>query len=203
LIYLPVDFQIHLINGWQIPIAVLATIGLFRYIIPRLSQRKALFQFLSPRVPAVVSVILLILVIPTSLYYVGSRLLEMSRHRAPYFLVHDEMAALDWLHTSTARDDIVLASLAFGQYVPGLAGNRAFLAHWANTLQFFAKRDSVSKFYSDTARDEERRALVAQFGIRYVVWGEAERRLGNWSPQTVSWLETAWSSPQVTIFRVR
>ncbi|MEK7786759.1 MAG: hypothetical protein AAB658_15220, partial [Chloroflexota bacterium] len=34
LVYLPVDYQIHLINGWQIPIAILATQGLFKYVLP-------------------------------------------------------------------------------------------------------------------------------------------------------------------------
>ncbi len=30
LVYLPVDYQIHMLNGWQVPIAILATRGDFR-----------------------------------------------------------------------------------------------------------------------------------------------------------------------------
>ena len=34
LICVPTDFQIHMLNGWQIPIAVLASKGLFLYVHP-------------------------------------------------------------------------------------------------------------------------------------------------------------------------
>ena len=39
LVYLPVDWQVHLLNGWQVPIAILATRGLFTYIAPAISMR--------------------------------------------------------------------------------------------------------------------------------------------------------------------
>ncbi|MGQ0601235.1 MAG: hypothetical protein ACT4QE_06005, partial [Anaerolineales bacterium] len=38
LIYLPTDYQIKMLNGWQVPIAILATQGLFRYGLPWVGQ---------------------------------------------------------------------------------------------------------------------------------------------------------------------
>ena len=34
LIYLPVDYQIHLLNGWQVPMAILAVTAVFEVLVP-------------------------------------------------------------------------------------------------------------------------------------------------------------------------
>ncbi|MBL8163977.1 MAG: hypothetical protein JNJ61_18460, partial [Anaerolineae bacterium] len=39
LIYIPLNFQIHLLSGWQVVIGVLATIGLYTRILPWLQKR--------------------------------------------------------------------------------------------------------------------------------------------------------------------
>lgn len=206
LIYLPVDYQIHFINGWQIPICILATIGIFRYIVPYLKSMRFGGRFRlrsgTPLVILLAGVLLIVLVIPTNLYLVGWRVLDMSRHQPPYFLLDDEFAAFNWLRQNTTRDDIVLSSLDTGQYVPGFAGNRTYLAHWANTLHFFQKRDQVQRFFDAKSDDAARRALLERGGIRYLVYGEAERKLGGWDPSASALVRRVWASPRVEIFQV-
>jgi hypothetical protein len=43
LIYLPVNYQIHLLNGWQVPIAILAVRGLYTYGRPLAARTARLF----------------------------------------------------------------------------------------------------------------------------------------------------------------
>ena len=53
-----------------------------------------------------------------------------------------------WLDENSRPEDVVLSSLTIGQYVPSVAGNSAFLAHWAQTLDFFEKRRLVGEFFA-------------------------------------------------------
>ena len=58
------------------------------------------------------------------------------------------MQALDWLRVNSQPEDAVLSSLDIGQYIPALSNNHAFLAHWANTVQFYDKQKRVEEFYT-------------------------------------------------------
>jgi hypothetical protein len=73
LIYLPVDYQIHLLNGWQIPIGFLATNAIFDWIIPGvqkwLQYRRPGFVFS----PHFISVPFLLIISLTNIYlYFGA-----------------------------------------------------------------------------------------------------------------------------------
>jgi hypothetical protein len=79
-------------------------------------------------------------VVPVNIYLLAWRFVDLARVDHPYFLSRDEVAALQWLDTNTQPRDIVLSSLTLGQYVPSTTGNSAFLAHWAETLDFYTKQ---------------------------------------------------------------
>lgn len=207
LIYLPVDYQIHFINGFQIPISILATLGVFRFLLPHItSWTRALSErhlHPSPTIlTGMLAAFLLFLVLPTNIYLVGWRVFDMQRHEPPYFLFRDEFAGMAWLRENARSQDVVLSSLQTGQYIPGFTGERAYLAHWANTLDYFRKRDSVGRFFDPAVSDAERRALIETFHVTYVYWGEGERTLGSWDPARASWLKPVWSSRNVTLFAV-
>ncbi len=58
---------------------------------------------------------------------------------APILPRRDEVAALKWLEENSPENAVILSSLDVGQYIPGITGRRAFLAHWAQTLDFYSK----------------------------------------------------------------
>jgi hypothetical protein len=198
--YVPTDFQIHMLNSWQIPMMLLVTKGVYEFVAPAIAARR-----LAPveKVAHWMSVALVIAVLPTNLYLWAWRFLDLGRHDYPYYLQRDEVAALEWLDENSAPEDIVLSSLTIGQYIPALSGNTAFLAHWAQTVDFYDKRDRVSRFFDAATPDEERAQTVSIFGVDYVLRGPAERALGDYDPADVPWLIPAFSAPQVKIYRVR
>jgi hypothetical protein len=160
LIYLPLNFQIHLLSGWQVVTAVLATIGLYKRVLPGLQRR---FQNTPPeRLARYASIALVLLVIPTNAYLFGWRVIVLRRAENPYFLRTDEVAALDYLERQVTGDDVVLASQEIGLFVPALTGARTFLGHWAQTLDFYGKRDSVAAFFN-SATPDLRRGLRALY----------------------------------------
>ncbi|MGD1993861.1 MAG: hypothetical protein PVI59_11770 [Anaerolineae bacterium] len=205
LIYLPVEYQIHFLSGWQIPIAMLATVGLYRAIFPALAESR-LLRRLAARTPlrprSLVAALLVLAVLPTNVYLFAWRFVDLGRHGAPFYLHRDEVAALEWLDANTLPDAVVLSSLTVGQYVPPLAGNTAFLAHWAQTVDFYDKRDRVTRFFDNDIEEADRLETVCTFGVDYVFHGPSERTLGAYRPQDATWLAQAFTTPEVAVYRV-
>jgi hypothetical protein len=198
--YIPTDFQIHMLNSWQIPMMILVTKGLYEFIAPVIAQWK--FR-IGGRAKRLVVVAFVLAVLPTNVYLWAWRFVDLARHNYPFYLHHDDVAALDWLRENTSPDDVVLCSLTVGQYVPAISGNTAFLAHWAQTVDFYDKRNRVARFFDVAAPDEERAETVRAFGVGYVLRGPAERELGGYDPATAPWLVLTFSTPQVDVYRVK
>lgn len=200
LIYLPLDFQIHLLSGWQIVTGVLATIGLYTRVLPLLQRwfrNRSRLQLIRVGAAALV-----LLVIPVNLYLFAWRFIDLRRAEAPYYLSNDTTAAFDYLDTQAQSDDVVLSSLDVGQFVPALTGARAYLAHWAQTLDFYVKRDNVAAFFSSATPDAERQAILREFDVDYVIYSPAERVLGEFDPTSAPYLSEVFASGATIVYAV-
>ena len=178
LIYLPVDYQIHMLNGWQVPIAILATQGVFRYGFPLL-QRWQHGRGTKQAAEKWLPLFFLLLVLPTNLYLLSWRFFDLARHDYPYYLYKDEIAALSWLEGHVETSDVILSSLTIGQYVPAHTGAHAFLAHWAQTIDFYEKQRLVESIYSQETPIATVRTVLNQYGVDYVFCGPSERAMGS------------------------
>jgi hypothetical protein len=196
LLYVPTDFQIHMLNAYQVPLALIAARTLRRRLLPALAPR-------APRIAHWLPLVFVLAVLPTNVYYIGWRMLDLGRHQAPYSLSVHEVAALDWLDRTASSDDVVFSGLELGQYVPARSDARTFLGHWAQTVDFYGKRASVARFFDPATADIERQALLDEFAIRYVLHGPEERALGSFDPSTSALFQPAFSSGDVAIYSVR
>jgi len=200
--YFPVSYQIHYLNGWQVPIAILATMGFYRRVVPWLQDRFGAILRAPVRWERWATVLLILTVIPTNVYLLAWRFVDLSRHQYPYYLHRDEVAALEWLEANTSPDDVVLSGLEVGQYIPSVSGNRAFLAHWTMTARFYDKQDRVAAFFNPSTPDEQRRDTLCRFGVRYVLYGIKERELGALPAEQLPYLQPVFRMPQATLYRV-
>ena len=203
LIYIPTDYQIHMLNGWQVPIAILATYGLFWYVIPFTQKMVQKRQFSwSPRtIQNGVVVALLILVIPTNVYLWLWRFVDLQRQTYPFFLYQEELDAINWLEENAAPDEVVLSSETIGQYLPALAGTHAYLAHWAQTVSYFEKRDNVQKFFSQETSDAQREQILQQHSVDYIFYGSVEQDIGQHQLTKSEFLEEIYASQNVKIYQ--
>lgn len=205
LIYIPTDYQIHMLNGWQIPIAILATQGIFRYIIPWIERRLKSSQ---PRMSTQslqrgLVLAFIIAILPTNIYLFTWRFVELARHDYPYYLHQDEMAALRWLETNAQPDQVALSSLTVGQYIPALTGLHAFLAHWAQTLDFFGKSAMVDEFFAQETTEARRQEILQQYKVDYIFYGPAEQTLGMYDPGQSSLFVEVFSSPSTRLYQFK
>lgn len=196
LLYIPTDFQIHMLTAWQVPVGLIGVRWLHRRAIPAVAAHQ-------PRLARALPSLLLVAVLPTSLYLVSWRMLDLGRHAAPYSLGADEVQALDWLGARATRDDVVLSGLTLGQYVPVYSDARTFLGHWAQTAHFYEKRAAVASFFQVGASDDARRLLLQRHGVSYVIYGAEEQALGGFDPASSPLFKAVFHAGATTIYRVR
>jgi hypothetical protein len=194
-----------MLNGWQVPIAILATIGLFRYIVPALTKRFAQGATEEGRakVQKWAILVFILIVLPTNLYLFAWRFYELSRHDYPYYLYKDEIAAMQWLDDNAAPDDVVFSTLQTGQYIPAMTGTHAYLAHWAQTVAFYEKSEQVNRFFDPATLSDAQAQILAEGRAEWVFYGPAERELGEVDLSKVDGLVLRYSGPLVSIFQVK
>jgi hypothetical protein len=200
LLYVPTDFQVKMLAGWQVPVAIFATRVLFTHVIPSLYRgRRRAPAWLAPSIAA----LFVLSVLPTNAYLLGWRIVDLSRHQYPYYLERDEITAMQWLDRDSTPSDVVLSSLTIGQYIPSESGNSVFVGHWANTVDFYTKQRAVERFFNDTTSQEFRRDLLDQFNVRYVFYSHSERALGGFDPDSSPSLVRVFTSGSASIYRVQ
>lgn len=197
LVYLPLNFQIHLLLGWQVPIAVLAAAALLGIVRPWAARRWG------ARGAGLAVAGLLGLCFATNLYLVAWRVLDLGRHASPYYLSQDEVAALTWLEQQTTRDDVVLGTLEINQHVPVWTDARAFLAHWAGTLDYYTKLDAARAVLDPLAPAEQRRAVLDRYGVSYVIVREQDSPRAALTVEAADDLVPAFAEGEVTVYRRR
>ena len=203
IIYVPTVFQVKLLAALQVPLAILAADLWCTRVGPWLSTWAAhrVGRLAARWAPALV---LAMLILPTNLYLLAWRLIELRRPASELYLTIDEHAALDALARTTGPDDVALAVEAVGRWVPNHGGTRAFLAHWAMTNRYLERRDLVDRFFSASADDAWRRQLLAENGVTYVVWTDRYREAGStFSPAQSPLFEPVHVAPGAGVFRVR
>jgi len=172
LLYIPADFQIHMLSGIQIPIGIIAAETLLDWLAPQLRRRfvpqegedqAGETHWLLRQ--STLAALVILLVIPTNLYLYAWRIKNVMVGHDGIYIAQDDARAMEWLEANTLRTDVVFAPHNVGQYVPGTSGNHVFLGHWAQTVDFAQKRTAVEYFFSQEATDAERRMILDESGV--------------------------------------
>lgn len=210
LVYAPHPQQRRFVQGIQIPLAILATVGWIQVVLPWLAQTRVFRWIVShPRyTPAGLERLLsivFVLIMSLSNWYVLASVTLTATVEQPYplFRMRDEIVAVDWLRANTVRTDAVLSAYETGNYIAAHAGNYVWIGHWTETDAWDSKRKDVERFYNASTKDEERNIFLRDHRIAYIFWGPAERELGAFDLTKTSYLERVFANSNVQIFRVR
>ncbi len=194
LVYIPFNLQRRLTLGVQVPLSILAALGLWRLFV-RGQKADALGEQRRP-VPKdalrrwrIVSVSLVALMSLSNLMILFGAGLEVSRRSPPIFHSRVEINAADWLGSHATDDEVVLAAYETSNYLPTRMSARVFAGHGPETIHSDAKRELQRQFFA--GRDDVfQRELLSEYGVSYVFYGPAERALGDFSPGDVPSLST-------------
>lgn len=171
LLYIPTDYQIKMLTGYQIPIAILAVETVVELVELARGRLPAV------RVARLAAVALLGCVVLTNVYLTAWRVIDLRRNDYPYYLTAGDVVALESLGDNIEPGEVVLASPELGLFVPVYSDARPFVAHWAQTLDYYARRDAVTWFYRATTPNGARLELLADQHVSFVVAGPAEAEL--------------------------
>lgn len=217
LVYLPFRFQRKVAEGMHVPLCILAALAIGDMLLavgsrPRMrnGQRRPLpvaSQWL-------VALVVVAAVIPSNVALMGLILKDLGADGHPYYLRAGEVKAMQWLAAHSKPEDAVLSTMLIGAYLPRVAGNHAFLAHLAETLNFGRKQITVSRFFGHSQAvsrlkvlkpmtDDERMNLARANRLAYVYYGPDEKAIAKVEPRHMRCLELVYDNGQVQIYRFK
>lgn len=192
LVYIPFNLQRRLAVGVQVPLAVLATYGLFE-----LGQK-----YITARRRRLAGAAALILFSLTNLFLLAGGLLAIRVRQPPVFQPGLQIEAMAWLADKTKGGEVVLATHATGNVLPVYASVRTFVGHGPETVYADQKLAQVDAFFGTAVNDTWRLDLLKHFEIDYVFFGPNEKAVGDFDPNLVPYLDEIYQNGAVTIFQV-
>lgn len=195
LIFSPVNAQRRFIQGVQAPLSILAAMGWFEVLLPRLQTTRfwqnlvARPRYDSHRLARFITVFFLLFMSLSNLFVIADLLrVTAVAQPDPLFRLNVELTAVRWLRENIPRTAVVLGDYQTGNYVAAHAGQRVVLGHWVETVEYEAKTADVARFFDAAVSDKWRREFLARHGVDVVWVGPRERALGGFDPEMVSYL---------------
>jgi hypothetical protein len=212
LAYVPyINWRWHLLDGIQIPLAVLATQGLRRtfcraLLLQRRRQMRARGESAARATlgPAVALLALAFVFVASAS---NARIYKRYREKiveggSPMYLPAGELKAMYWLDHAAPDDAVVFVSYATGNYLPRITGNPVFIGEDMLTEAADVRESEVAAFFGTEWTDRQRADLLQRFDVKYVFYGPDEQTLGGYVPRNAAFLATVYSAEGVEIFKV-
>lgn len=203
LLYSPVFFQRRLSEGFHIPLGILGTEGLIitaffvsRLFIPKV-RKMVSYMF--------VSVVVFVMCIGTVLGVqqdVGI-VSKDSMGAYYYYMLSDEIKAMEYLKYKTDGKDIILSNWFYGNVIPGVTGRKVYIGHKAQTNQFENKIKTINTFLLNKNVDEAY-SFLKKNNITYVYLGGNDSILTyGFKPEKKPYLIKVYDEGQAKIYKVR
>lgn len=187
LLYFPFNLQRRFLNGFFVPVALLAALG-----VQYLAADSAI------RFRRYVSV-LIALSLPTNLIILATAVFGVQTHDAQFYVTKGEILAYSWINTSLPENSLVLASPETGLYLPAYSHASVVYGHPFETLDADYLESEVTSFFSGW-NEQQVISFIDDFQVQYLFLGPRERLLGNLIIQE-NW-QLVYESMQVTIYAV-
>ena len=202
--YLPVPFQRKLLMGVHIPLAALAGIGVEHLRQTwRLSGTTALG-------------LAVLITCPSNVRWLRQAAVNMQNNLTEsnqrVFLLPTEVDALRWLrHSAHGAPVLAMPLTGVAGYIPAIGGCSVYVGHWGETPSFAQKLRMARLFYRPGTPQDWRRVFLAESGVRYVLYGPAEKALSGGAAEAelngLGLLEPAYRAGEgnavVTVYRVK
>jgi hypothetical protein len=210
LVFAPLDQQRRYVLGVQIPLAILASIGLTRVALPALKQTATFRRLIQkPRYSVAglerLFIVLFLAIMSLSNIYILADLSANLSFEQPYpfFRTRAEIAAIEWLQANTDRSDIILTGYQTGNYLGAHAGNLVVIGHWAETTDWERKYREAYRFYNSLTDDVWRQDFLNYYDVSYVWLGPEERSLGQYNLDEADYLRTVYRRDGIELYKVR
>jgi hypothetical protein len=187
LLYIPVPFQRRLSLGLFFPMAALAGLGWYSLTV-KLSRSHLL------------TVILILLVIPSNLLVVSAGLLGVAQGEPAVIHYGDELMAYQWVADNLPQGSLILAAPTTGNRIPAFAPLRVLYGHPFETPDADAQKLIVEELFHTGGTASSGMQTLIESGIEYVFYGPREQEIGN--PAWLTELERIGEFGKVRLYKV-
>jgi len=163
LAYAPVGVQRRFLTGITVPLAVYAGIGLWRVLVPAVTERLRNVVLVS-----VLTITSLSTILAIAIPLIGVRDIEHSQY---LYISSAELETLNWLQANADSNDVVLASPDFSLFV-STRGVRIVYGHEHLTPRAADRLNEVKSFYAGTDC-----TVITREHVTLVVIGPREQTL--------------------------
>ena len=91
----------------------------------------------------------------------------------------DWMEAIFWLSKNTTVDDVVFTDYVAGNYIAAYGGNRVYVGHGGQTVDYLNKLALVRAFYTGEMTNDEAKLFLMKNYAKYVFAGPQEMEYGG------------------------
>jgi len=140
--------------------------------------------------------------LPSSLLLIVGGLRTAATPLIPAFVPAEAVAVYRALSDSAEPGEAVLASFQTGNVLPAWAPVRVPMGHGPESIRLRDIRPRVEAFFRAETNDSERRSLLAEHEIRFVLIGPSERLLGTWNADAADYLTEVFSSGGFHVYAV-
>lgn len=166
----PIGVQRRLVEGYQIPLVALATLGL----------TDGLFRYRRWLIPLTI-----FLVLPSNLLLWNGTIQSVLGKHDALFRQADELAIFDWLNKNGPDNQVVLSTFSTGNALPAYTHMIAFIGHSSETVFLVDKTTQVERFYNTATSPTEKLDILRKNQIDYILYGPKEKTLGTFDPSTL------------------
>lgn len=203
LLYLPIQINRRFSNGFHVPLILLATIGitmLWGWAEKKLTSRPTLRNACIAALGWTIGIALFLgnAVLLAKALFVESHTADTSIYAS-----RSTIAAMDWLESNAPKNSIVMSGFLDGNLLPARTGLRVYVGHGHQTINWGQKVSFVTqKFFRTSYSNADRRKFLIDKNIAYLLYGPDERSLGDFQPQTATYLSPVFSDGDVSVYRV-
>jgi hypothetical protein len=188
LLYAPFNLQRRLTLGLFFPLAAMAAYSLENWMSEHRLRR-------------VVLLLAILLSIPSNLVVMGAGLAGVSQRQTIMLHTEAELKAYEWLSTYAHPNSMVLAAPETGNRLPAFADIRVLYGHPFETPNAVEQEEKVLALYNWVGSVEDGLELLTEYEVDFVVYGRAERNLGE--PSWLGLLPVVFQFKEVEIYEVR
>lgn len=121
----------------------------------------------------------------------------------PHFRTSEQVKAFNALKELAEPGEVVFTSYVTGNPLPAWAPVRVVLGHGPESVGFSEIYPQVIEIFQSTTPDRLREERFSDWNVQFVLWGPAERTLGDWDPRTASYLQQIAEIGSTTILYYR
>lgn len=194
LLYAPVPFQRRLIEGWMVPLGLLALLALNEFL-PQMTKLKEKYIALVFFTGAAIFLFSL------SNMVIWKMSFDFYQNKTSHlYLTGDEISAFDWIKNNASDQTVFLTNnFVDGNLLPAMTGKKVFWGHGFETVNFNQKTDLINKLFSSDDTNEQI-AILKNNKITHLFWNIG---LANqFNPETKPFLTRVFANQVIQIYEI-